>query len=671
MRQLLLLFAISILPGYLSAQSYQPLWANIDAHLYLSNNSANFAEQYDITTDPSGNVYSVYKLGGTGEIGVVKIAPDGTVLWDVLRTVSNYAPNEIRVDATGNVFVAGYEYTASTNPFGLGMWLMKFDGNGNFLFERYRAQSMGSVQRYYTASTTRPTVMLELDPAGNAYVGGRDYNTAYGYPYVKFFLEKYDHNGISQWTSSGTAISGPPVDMELSSSGQVVMTGGISTSFAHTAAFSSGGGLLWEDTHTNMVVATDVEIDNNGDYVVCGNQFSGTTNMAVARYSPAGALISTTMLPLGYYAIPVSMEVAGNGDYLMAGMGTQLSGMPYVDWIVARFTPSGTNVWADRYNENPNNDEFISNRDESLAIDSNGDVLVTGSGGPTMPQGFTQINSVVTVKYDGNTGTRLGIQIDQSKAGSGMVVIPDGTDFFVGIFGRRKVVKYGSSLLTGMQADLYAFLQGPYGTPTFLRFMNKDLNDAGLLPLNQPYSGAPWNYPGTESVTAIPASVVDWVLVEARTGTGSSSAFERQAAFIHNDGQILDINGNSLNFSAPPSGSSVYFVVTHRNHLSMMSAVAVSANTADKFRFNFASTFAGYGGNLSGVAVNTGVWANIAGDANGDGDVNAVDANLVWQPANGQINVYDQADLNMDGEVNAIDKNLIWAPSNGKTTQVP
>ncbi|MDP5169246.1 MAG: hypothetical protein NWR72_03290 [Bacteroidia bacterium] len=65
----------------LSAQTYQPLWSNFDANLYLPSNNANFAEQYDVTLDNSGNAYSVYKLGGTDQLGLVKLAPDGTCLF--------------------------------------------------------------------------------------------------------------------------------------------------------------------------------------------------------------------------------------------------------------------------------------------------------------------------------------------------------------------------------------------------------------------------------------------------------------------------------------------------------------------------------------------------------------------------------------------------------------
>ncbi len=63
--------------------------------------------------------------------------------------------------------------------------------------------------------------------------------------------------------------------------------------------------------------------------------------------------------------------------------------------------------------------------------------------------------------------------------------------------------------------DITAFLEGPYnGT-----IMTQGLT--GLVPLNQPYNTAPWNYTGTESVVSVPALAIDWVLIELRDATSA------------------------------------------------------------------------------------------------------------------------------------------------------
>jgi hypothetical protein len=130
-------------------------------------------------------------------------------------------------------------------------------------------------------------------------------------------------------------------------------------------------------------------------------------------------------------------------------------------------------------------------------------------------------------------------------------------------------------------ADLKVFLQGPWnGTD-----MNTHLLDNGLIPLEQPYVSAPWNYNGTEEVDAIPDDVVDWVLVELRTGLAASTVEARRAGFLLKDGSVVDLDGSSsLSFYSVTQGD-YYIVVKHRNHLAVMSAtpqtLSVSSTTYD------------------------------------------------------------------------------------------
>ncbi|MCD4729346.1 MAG: hypothetical protein K8R74_02010, partial [Bacteroidales bacterium] len=58
-----------------------------------------------------------------------------------------------------------------------------------------------------------------------------------------------------------------------------------------------------------------------------------------------------------------------------------------------------------------------------------------------------------------------------------------------------------------LRLDLAAFLEGPFNGVD----MDNTLNTSGLLPANQPYNVAPWNYPGAETVIGLPPDWVDWV----------------------------------------------------------------------------------------------------------------------------------------------------------------
>ncbi len=79
-----------------------------------------------------------------------------------------------------------------------------------------------------------------------------------------------------------------------------------------------------------------------------------------------------------------------------------------------------------------------------------------------------------------------------------------------------------------------------------------------------------------------------------------------------------------------------------------------------------------YGGTDAAVEVEPGIWAMIAGNANGDADITASDYNL-WLPDNNSgASGYLSTDLNLDGNVTASDYNL-WLPNNnaGRSSQVP
>ena len=204
--------------------------------------------------------------------------------------------------------------------------------------------------------------------------------------------------------------------------------------------------------------------------------------------------------------------------------------------------------------------------------------------------------------------------------------------------------------------------------------MNTTLNGFGLLPLTQPYSGTPWNYTGTESVTADfiadHSDIVDWVLIELRSDISTPVA--TQAALLKSDGTIVDINGlSAVRFFELPA-SEYYIVVRHRNHLTIMSSNPISlSGTTPLYDFTTAQTQA-YGLNPMRY-LDVGVFGTFAADANADGSLNATDLNVYWLPQNGTAYDYltKTADFNLDGSINATDLNEFWIPNNGRATQVP
>jgi hypothetical protein len=106
--------------------------------------------------------------------------------------------------------------------------------------------------------------------------------------------------------------------------------------------------------------------------------------------------------------------------------------------------------------------------------------------------------------------------------------------------------------------------------------MSTNLNSQGVIPKHQPFNLLPWSYTGSEEVITVPENVVDWVLVELRTGTEKGSAESWRAGFLKNNGLVVDLDGTSDLGFENLTGNKYYVVIYHRNHVSVMSSGLVT-----------------------------------------------------------------------------------------------
>ncbi len=217
--------------------------------------------------------------------------------------------------------------------------------------------------------------------------------------------------------------------------------------------------------------------------------------------------------------------------------------------------------------------------------------------------------------------------------------------------------------------DLKVFLEGPYNGTIMEALITSQ------LPLSQPFNISPWNYPGTESVGSIPANVVGWVLLQCRDAATPATAtistqIATQAAFLLNDGSVVDLDGSSnLQFSVPVT-QNLYVGIWHPNHLGIMSNNAIT-HSGGFYTYDFTTGVNQvYGGTNGHKQIGTGVWGMFGGDGNHDWQIDASDKIDSWDPDAGEQG-YLFGDYNLDGEVNNQDKDDIWVPNNSKVSQVP
>jgi hypothetical protein len=217
-------------------------------------------------------------------------------------------------------------------------------------------------------------------------------------------------------------------------------------------------------------------------------------------------------------------------------------------------------------------------------------------------------------------------------------------------------------------ANLKVLLEGPYnGSGT----MTTMLNTNHLIPLtsDSAYPTATYSY-NASVVGSIPdSSIVDWVFVELRTGTGPETKVASRAAFLKKDGTIVGTDGLSpVSFTGVAAGN-YYAVVKHRNHISIMTATAIPlSNNSVLYDFTTSQSQAYTTGTDPMVALSGGGFGMIAGDGNNSTIITAADVSPIITNLNNSI--YSGADVNMSAIITAADVTKIISNLN-KSTNVP
>ncbi|MGB4849007.1 MAG: HYR domain-containing protein [Saprospiraceae bacterium] len=309
------------------------------------------------------------------------------------------------------------------------------------------------------------------------------------------------------------------------------------------------------------------------------------------------------------------------------------------------------------------------------------------------------VNVTITTNYD-------GISIPNFSCQGGLVITFTATD----ICGNSSsctasIVKPCFSVETWVYLEGSAIDSG--GQSIYTLPMRTALNDIRLLPgqalldpffgvkyspPGQPYSLAPWNYPGTEGSlfdsggnpvkgdAGYLPTVVDWVLVSLRLDSaGTAGPICQSAALLHNDGTIQFVK--PLNCCGVLESANYYIVIEHRNHLIVMSRSKVHfVNHKLSYDFRFQQSwedplFAGHNLFAREREILPGIFAMFAGNGNqtsslnSDSDINFDDRSLL-ESQNGAIGSYRTGDYNLNGDTNFNDR-IVWERNNGKFTSVP
>jgi len=223
---------------------------------------------------------------------------------------------------------------------------------------------------------------------------------------------------------------------------------------------------------------------------------------------------------------------------------------------------------------------------------------------------------------------------------------------------------------SSMSLDLKVFLEGSYNPSN--GEMTNYLQEQNLIPLTQPYSTPPWEHEEMvtfNNSTDLPPNIVDWVLVEIRSGTPATTGInpntileQAKVGFLQKNGTVIAPTGNSLIFEELTIGEMYYVLVRHRNHLDILSSTPITASSTVTYDFTINSTQA-FGTSQQKLSID-GKAMMYAGDYLPDGVLQNSD-NDEWLAIPAILNTYSLTDGTLDGIVQLTDQDA-WLPNKAK-----
>jgi uncharacterized delta-60 repeat protein len=489
---------------YLATVKYSPGGTQLWAKRYTGvNNEDEGANGTGIAVNSAGYVYvigSVYEYEEGWNYGVLKYDPDGNILWErSYDGVNNDIPYAIKLDDSGNVYVAGDSGT------------LKYDAAGNMLWLYQYTEEMTAYD-------------MELDDAGNIYISGTclwNFLTVKYPPNPPLFVSVYDGEGyegsysddqagveftitlseaasydlaVTYHTVDGTAIAG---DDYVATSGNLTLQAGwkdgtiqvpiqkdtlqdegnqyfyVSLDTVANARLTrnQARGTIWEDDiNLQHWVArypftgfyqdvVDLALDSSGNsYVLILNYLENTLFSVLVKYNQNGGYVwEKSFTGQAYDALLVDDSFV----YITGADSNENA-------ILIKYSLNGEKLWKYTYDSSIHDEDQFN----AIALDPWGNILIAGTSvlghhaKARYPDFLVQKltpdgNLAWTRTYGGTTGTiARGIGIDYL----GNIYITGESD--VGEYGNAiKILKYTSDgILSGDVS--YIYQNNIFGTNT-------------------------------------------------------------------------------------------------------------------------------------------------------------------------------------------------------------
>lgn len=378
---------------------------------------------------------------------------------------------------------------------------------------------------------------------------------------------------VSLSADGNTAIIGGPLDAEGVGAAWVFTRSG--STWTQQGSKLVGTGFV-QVTNGDVLQGFSVSLSADGNTAIIGGPGDDGFTGAVWVFTRTGGVWTqpgNKIAPVGKNSddsqFGHSVSLSADGNTAIVGGPNSTSG--YGEGAVWEYTRSA-GVWG--YQALLTGGSSQAYFGSSVSLSSDGNLAVIGGSEYNSGEGAAWVFTKSNGTWTGQSNKLIGTgNVGAAKQGTSVSVSDDGHTVIVG--GPTGEGAAWVFVNTHFNINLTLFLEGPFNTTN----MNANLDLSSQL--TQPYTSM---YSGTESVASgfftSHTDIVDWVLVELRTGTDASTKAAARACFIKSDGSIVDLDGSSaVDFiGLDPAITEYYAVVYHRNHLPVMSSIPVQVN---------------------------------------------------------------------------------------------
>ncbi len=398
-----------------------------------------------VKTDAGGNVYiagATLNSSNNYDILVAKYNSSGVQQWIQQYNGAGNGDDMalgLFIGGTGNVYITGTVTTASNvdaitikfNQYGVIQWVATYNGTGNAFDAGADVIEDGSYNVYITGSSFNASGNTDFITAKYNSGGTQQWVSRYDYASqmndagvkISFRNGNLNVSGLAQtnsttyrastltYNTSGTLIgtnfgtsSSSGIDqvndMVTDASGNIYIAAAIPVAgqgynYA-IIKLSSSLSLLWERTYNGADnlndVATGLKVDASGNVYATGYSTTSTQgkNIVTVKYNSSGtlqwSLTYNNALNKNDEANAMAIDASGN-IYIAGFTDTEADG---TDYFTIKYNASGNVVWTIQSDGNAH----LNDKATDIAIDSNGDIVVTGQS-ETAPNEFEYL----TIKY--------------------------------------------------------------------------------------------------------------------------------------------------------------------------------------------------------------------------------------------------------------------------------